>query len=512
MKFWVITDTTAPSINEDLIVLPCFEHDFANNEANTASVSHLNALAYGSLLKHASVRGFQGKNGQTMMHFLSSSILSAQRAALVGLGNSSEVTLTSVQLALKEAFKLIGSEKAEQVTIDLKPILASGIDAFALGKMISITGHLILYTGLNYKTRNVPKPNVLKKLRVIADADHAGIILQGLQEGDAIGRSVNLARDLTTMPANVLTPEALKREAQKVAKDSSGSIKGKYHGKQKLADIRANAILAVNQGSTKDPWMSELTYTPEGGPTKDHIFFVGKSVCFDTGGLDLKPAAGMRFMKRDMAGGAVALAIIKAVAALKLPLSVTVILPAVENMPDGNAFRPGDYIKTMNGFTVEVDNTDAEGRLTLIDAITWAHQQGATHVVDLATLTGAVKSIGGDVAAALFGNNESFTKLVADTANAQDEPVEVMTMHPELRELNASEVADFSNSGGELAGSTTAAWFIREFAGEKIPWCHIDIASVAYRNRAIKLDPRGSTGYGVRTGVALVQAMAKNQK
>ncbi len=317
---------------------------------------------------------------------------------------------------------------------------------------------------------------------------------------------------LTTMPANVLTPVALKNFAQLTEKESAGSIKGKYYDKKKLAKMKANAILAVNQGSSKAPWMSELTYTPEGGPTKDHLFIVGKSVCFDTGGLDLKPAAGMRFMKRDMAGGATALAILKAVAALKLPLSVTVILPAVENMPDGNAFRPGDYIETMSGLTVEVDNTDAEGRLTLADAITWAKKQGATHMVDFATLTGAVKSIGGDVAAGLFGNNASFTQLVAETARGQDEQVEVMTMYPELKDLNASDVADLSNSGGDLAGSTTAAWFIREFAGEETPWVHLDIASVAYRNRAIKLDPRGSTGYGVRTGIALVQAMAKMQK
>lgn len=511
MKFWVITDTSLPRVNEDMVVLPCFEHDFDGNFAKTESVSHFNTLSQGSLLKHASVREFAGKNGQTMLHFLSSSILSSQKALLMGVGKSSEVTLASVQLALKEAFKTIGSDKAEQVTFDLKPILALGIDPFALGKMISITGHLILYTGLNYKTKNAPKSK-FSKLRVIADATNAGAILQGLQEGDAIGRSVNFARDLTTMPANVLTPAQLKNYAQLVEKESGGSIKGKYYDKKKLAKMKANAILSVHQGSSKAPWMSELTYTPESGPTATHLFIVGKSVCFDSGGLDLKPAAGMRFMKRDMAGGAVALGIIKAVAALKLPISLTVILPAVENMPDGNAFRPGDYIETMSGLTVEVDNTDAEGRLTLADAITWAQKQGATHIVDFATLTGAVKSIGGDVAAGLFGNNASFTQLVADTARSQDEQVEVMTMHPELRELNASDVADLSNSGGELAGSTTAAWFIREFAGEKTPWVHFDIAGVAYRNRAIKLDPRGSTGFGVRTGVALVQAIAKNQK
>ncbi|MBP7864093.1 leucyl aminopeptidase family protein [bacterium] len=511
MKFWVITDTTLPRINEDMVILPAFEHDFDGNRAKTESVGHFDSLASGALLKHASVRGFAGKNGQTMIHFLTSSILAAQKALLMGVGKSTEVTLQSLQTAVKEAFKQIGTDKAEQVTFDLKPLLALGLDPFAIGKMISITGHLILYTGLNYKTRNAPK-NKFSKLRVLADAANAGAILQGLSEGDAIGRSVNFARDLTTMPANVLTPVALKNFAQLTEKESAGSIKGKYYDKKKLAKMKANAILAVNQGSSKAPWMSELTYTPEGGPTKDHLFIVGKSVCFDTGGLDLKPAAGMRFMKRDMAGGATALAILKAVAALKLPLSVTVILPAVENMPDGNAFRPGDYIETMSGLTVEVDNTDAEGRLTLADAITWAKKQGATHMVDFATLTGAVKSIGGDVAAGLFGNNASFTQLVAETARGQDEQVEVMTMYPELKDLNASDVADLSNSGGDLAGSTTAAWFIREFAGEETPWVHLDIASVAYRNRAIKLDPRGSTGYGVRTGIALVQAMAKMQK
>lgn len=511
MKFWAHSDPQRISVGEDLLVLPCFEHDFTGNFFQTESLVELNNLSARSLANYASCEKFAGKQGQVLVYFLSNSLIRARKIVLVGVGKTTDVSMKSLQSTLKQMFRTIKEERAQKVTLDLRPLISQGMDPFAVGKMISVSGHLLLHVGVNYKTRNAPASNKLKKLRVLVDVPHQATVLQGLREGDFIGRSVTFARDLTAMPANILTPSELKRYAQQVEAESEGAITGKYYCKHKLAEMKAGAILAVNQGSIKEPWMSELTYTPEGGPTPIKLFFVGKSVCFDTGGLNLKPASGMRYMKRDMAGGATALGIIKAVASLKLPISVTVILPAVENMPDGDSMRPGDRIETMSGLTVEVDNTDAEGRLTLADAITWARKQGATHIVDFATLTGAVKSIGGDVAAGLFSNNATFGQLVADTANAQDEPVELITMHPELRDLNSSEIADLSNSGGELAGSTTAAWFIREFAGEDTPWVHFDIAGVAYRNRALKLDPRGATGYGVRTGIALAQILAQRQ-
>jgi leucyl aminopeptidase len=237
------------------------------------------------------------------------------------------------------------------------------------------------------------------------------------------------------------------------------------------------------------------------------LTIVGKSVTFDSGGLDIKPADGMRHMKRDMSGGAVTLAAIQAIAAMGLPIKVRCVMAATENMINGKAYKPGDVIHTMNGLSVEVDNTDAEGRLTLADAIEYAKRLGDSTIVDLATLTGAVKMVTGDVGACVFSNNDEFSSLVVSSAASQGERLLNIPMWEEFRDSNKSDMADLKNSGG-APGSTTAAYFLRSFAGEEIRWAHLDIAGVAFRDRELGADPRGSTGFGVRTLVELATRLA----
>jgi len=275
--------------------------------------------------------------------------------------------------------------------------------------------------------------------------------------------------------------------------------------------LGANGILNVGKGSDEPCYLIELTYTPPSGATKDVLGYVGKTVCFDSGGYDLKPADGMRHMKRDMSGGGSVLAVIEAIANLQLPISVKAYMAPVENLVNGKAFKPGDRIRMLSGLTVEVDNTDAEGRLTLGDMITYARQNGVTHIVDVATLTGAIRQVNADVAAGLFTNNEAFGRKLKAAGERAGEQYEILTMWPELREFNKAEMSDLKNTGGPGgAGATTAAWFVREFAGEETPWIHLDIASVAFRDREVGVDPKGSTGFSVRTLVELASEFAKN--
>ncbi|MBZ0189339.1 MAG: leucyl aminopeptidase family protein, partial [Candidatus Obscuribacterales bacterium] len=364
----------------------------------------------------------------------------------------------------------------------------------------------------HYKTKaGGHKPEVpLATLRVLTEAFEQETVRKGMFAGRSIGYGVNLARDLVTTPAGELTPMRLMDVSKGIVARSQGLVKGTYYWGSRLKELGANLLMAVGQGSGNPPVLIELDYTPPSGPTKNVLCLIGKSVTFDSGGLDLKPAAGMREMKRDMSGGATVLGALQAIIDLKLPISVKVIMAATENMTGSHAYKPGDVLKSMNGLTVEVDNTDAEGRLTLADAIEYAKRRNVTHIVDFATLTGAVVSIGGDVASACFGNNAQFTRTVRDVAVSQGEKMIEMEMYQELRSLIDSDIADLKNSGGPLAGSTTAALFLSEFAGKDIPWVHVDIAGVAFRSRELEGLPKGATGYGVRTAVALAAELARN--
>jgi leucyl aminopeptidase len=327
--------------------------------------------------------------------------------------------------------------------------------------------------------------------------------------GFQVAASVNLARDLarTNRPAPSLPPSSPLWRRRWPRATNSLSIKVFDH--KQLKKMGAHALLAVAQGSDEKPCLIDIVYSPVGSNESDPVALtlIGKSVTFDSGGLDIKAADGMRNMKRDMSGGGVTLAAIQAIAALGLNIKVRCVMAATENMINGRAYKPGDVLQTMKGLTVEVDNTDAEGRLTLADAIEYAKRQGDTTIVDLATLTGAVKMMTGDVGACIFGNNDEFTNQVFSAATSQNERLLPVPMWEEFKDSNRSDMADLKNSGG-APGSTTAAFFLRAFAGEEIKWCHVDIAGVAFRDRDMGPDPRGATGYGVRTLVELATRLA----
>lgn len=312
--------------------------------------------------------------------------------------------------------------------------------------------------------------------------------------------SVKLARDLTNMPGNDLTPERLAYYAEEMARELELDIE--VLDEWSLAEENMGGILGVGQGSINPPRMIVIHY--DGDPSsKEKWGLIGKGITFDTGGISLKPAANMEDMISDMGGAAAVLGAIRAIASMKLAVNVVAVIPTAENMPSDRALKPGDVITTMSGYTVEVINTDAEGRLVLADGMTTAIKRGATKLVDVATLTGAVLvALGTEATGAITNNAELMERVLAASAKS-GERVWQLPAYAEYKKLIRSDVADLKNSGGRHGGTITAGLFIGHFAEDK-PWVHLDVAGTAFLSSARKWEPKGATGVMVRTLFQLI--------
>ncbi len=320
------------------------------------------------------------------------------------------------------------------------------------------------------------------------------------ERGRIIGEAQNLTRDLVNEPANKLTPAALAEAAKKMASDLG--LECEVLDQEAMAKLGMGALLGVAQGSSNPPFLIAIKYRPSETGGKDHLALVGKGVTFDTGGISIKPSEGMEKMKYDMAGAAAVIGAMRAIAQLKPSISVTGYVPTVENMLNGNAQRPGDIVTTLSGKTVEVLNTDAEGRLILADALTYANRNGATHIVDAATLTGAIAIALGHYNVGAFTNNEEFLQRFLKVAKGAGEKTWPLPMDEEYKEYLKSAFADLPNIGGRYGGSITAAWFLREFA-DPTPWIHLDIAGTAWLDDGKAWMSKGPTGVAVRSFVRL---------
>lgn len=329
---------------------------------------------------------------------------------------------------------------------------------------------------------------------------------KGLARGRIIAESQNFARDLINEPSNKLTPKILAEKAEAMAKQAGLAVE--ILDEKKIADLKMGALLSVAQGGPEPPRMIVITYTPANlKPGAPVIGLVGKAVTFDTGGISIKPSEGMEKMKYDMAGGATMIGVMRALAALKPNVKVICVVPSTENMPGGKAQKPGDIQTAMSGKTIEVLNTDAEGRLILADGVHYAKQLGATHLVDAATLTGAIVVALASINVGVFGGtDQAWTDKVLASAKAAGEKMWQMPMDDEYREFIKGTVADIQNIGsGKGGGSITGAWFIREFAGDT-PWVHLDIAGTAWNDDAKTWLAKGPTGVALRTLVHLAMS------
>jgi leucyl aminopeptidase len=314
-----------------------------------------------------------------------------------------------------------------------------------------------------------------------------------------LGESSNRARELANEPGNVLTPRTFASRIAALA--AEGGVRAEILEQQQIEALGMGMLLGVAQGSVEPARLVVLRYEPptSAGPATSHVLgLVGKGVTFDTGGISIKPAEAMDRMKDDMAGGAAVAGAMRAIGLLGAPIRVLGIVPIAENMPSGTAIRPGDVLKSAEGKTVEIINTDAEGRLILGDALWYARQLGATHLVDVATLTGAIVVALGRITSGLLGAPDTWVEHVRAAGERAGDAMWPLPLFDEYREQLKSEIADMSNTGGRPAGSITAAMFLKEFTGG-LPWAHIDIAGTAWAEEAKPYQPKGATGVAVRT-------------
>jgi leucyl aminopeptidase len=353
------------------------------------------------------------------------------------------------------------------------------------------------------KSKREPDGAGANTVGLLVKASNPGVE-RGLRYGGAIANGMELTKRLGNLPPNICTPSFLADEARKMAKKWNLDIE--VLETKQLEALKMGSFLSVAKGSSQPPRLIVLKY--RGAAKSAPIVLVGKGITFDTGGISIKPADGMERMKDDMAGGATVIAALRAIALEQLPLRVIAVVPATENMPGGSAIKPGDVLHSAAGLTVEVNNTDAEGRLIVGDGLWYAKELGATHLIDVATLTGACVVALGKVTTGLFGT-DGWVEIVHAAAERAGEKVWPMPLFEEYRESLKSEIADMLNSPGRAAGAITAAMFLKEFA-DKTPWAHLDIAGTAWAEDARAWSPKGATGVMIRTLVEVARTAGKN--
>lgn len=422
----------------------------------------------------------------------------ADKVLIVGLGKAEEFNLNKIREVSSKVIKKAKALKAKTICTILHGAGTAGLEEFNCARMITEGALIGNYSFEKYKSKKEDdeeeKDNKkeIESLEIIElEASKTESINKGIETGRIVAEGVNFARDLVNEPACAATPAMLAESALSIE-----GLETKVLEKEEIEKLGMGMYLAVGKGSILPPKFIHMKYSPSGTPKKK-IAIVGKGITFDSGGLDLKPPSAMRMMKEDMSGSAAALGIMKVIAQLKPEVEVHGIIAACENMPNGNAYRPGDVITAMNGKTVEVDNTDAEGRLTLADAILYANRQGVDEIIDIATLTGACVVALGYLAAGVMGNDEELIKKLIDSAEKGGERFWQLPLYDEFKEELKSDIADMKNCGSRYAGASTAGFFLKEFAG-KTKWAHIDIAGTAWLDKELKELSKGPSGSGVR--------------
>jgi leucyl aminopeptidase len=376
--------------------------------------------------------------------------------------------------------------------------LAEAVKAIAEGAVVANTDYNYYHS--DRKQQEIDELTIL----VPANAD-VKALEHAANAGQIIGESQNFARDLVNEPGNKMTPTILGQRARKMAADVG--LQCEVYSEDKLHELKMGAFWSVSQGSPEPPALIILKYEPAGAPQEPVLGLVGKGITFDTGGISIKPADGMEKMKYDMAGGAAMLGAMRAIALLKPNVRVISVVCAAENMPSGTAQKPGDVQIAMSGKSIEIINTDAEGRLVLADGLHYAKQLGATHLIDAATLTGACVVALGGINAGVFANDEDYFNRFAAALKKSGEKMWRLPIDEEYKELIKSPIADIKNTGGRYGGAITAAMFLKEFVGDT-PWIHLDIAGVAWQEESCPFIAKGPSGIAVRTLVELVKGFA----
>jgi len=451
----------------------------------SAAAAGIDRAAKGYLASVVRRGDMQGKPGSTLLlHSVPG--VAAERVLLVGLGRERDFLEKRYRESVAAAVRALNATGAEEATLHLTELTVGRRDsAWKVAHAVTVAGECG-YRFTQMKSKVEGDGPALRRLALNVDRAAEKRAAAGLKQGLAVVQGMDLAKDLGNLPPNICTPAYLAGRARELAKRYR--MKVTVLERADMERLGMHSLLSVAQGSAQPPKLIILEY--RGGPKKAKpVALVGKGVTFDTGGISLKPGAEMDEMKFDMCGAASVLGTLKAVGEMKLPINVIGAIPATENMPGSRATRPGDVVKSMSGQTVEILNTDAEGRLILCDALTYIERYQPAAVIDIATLTGACVIALGHVASGLFANDDALAREVNSAADTAHDRVWHMPLWDDYQEQLKSNFADFANIGGRPAGSVTAACFLARFTG-KFKWAHLDIAGTAWKSGKEK----GSTG------------------
>ncbi|HUD72136.1 MAG TPA: leucyl aminopeptidase [Dongiaceae bacterium] len=450
---------------------------------------------------------FHGRAGRRLLwHAPPDAGSRARRILLLGLGGREDLTVDRYRRALGEA--LVEADRLGATTVALPLPTGDGLpfDARAAGRAVAEGFWLGTYRFDRYRSDPRPGRRHLKQIVVACGGAPIKDVQKGVERGETLANATNFARDLVNEPAGVLTPARMAEIATDAAKRSGLEIK--VFGPDEMRAQGMGGILGVGQGSTQTPRLIHLIYRPHGKPTR-RIAFVGKGLTFDSGGLSLKTAEGMETMKCDMAGSAAVLATLCALRELGVTAEVHGVMGMAENMPGGGAIRPGDVVRIMNGKTIEVRNTDAEGRVVLADCLAYVSRlEGVDTAIDLATLTGACVVALGPMACGVMGNDRGLIDEILAASEAAGEPMWPLPLYPEYREHIKSDIADVKNTGIRWGGAITAALLLQEFVRDGMRWAHLDIAGPAFGEKEYSYLGKGGSGVGVRTLLRLLTGPA----
>jgi leucyl aminopeptidase len=480
---------------------------FKDEKADDGFLKDLDAASGGLVKSVIDSEEFKGKEGETAyLHLPPAGGLKARRLLLVGVGEKAEYNAAFVSEFAGTAARFLRGKNAKSIAVvprledDPELIAATVVEGAIIG----------LFEIDKYRTSD-KEQKVIDRLVVVVDGADKDALNRGVKRGQIVGESVNFTRDMANEPGAYLTPTNMAERAQEIASEFNLSIDVLDEARMQKEGM--GSLLSVSRGSDEPAKLIILKYTPA-KPPKDNgqlLAFVGKGITFDSGGISLKPGENMELMKYDMTGGATVLGAMRAIAQLKPSIPVLGVAPCSENLPSGKATKPGDVVRAMTGKTIEVINTDAEGRLILADAIAYAKKLGATRIIDLATLTGAVSIALGDVNAAVLGTDQELIDEIIAAGNEVGEKFWQLPLDKEYSKQIKSDIADIKNVGGRKAGTITAAAFLKEFA-DGVAWAHLDIAGTAWGDEAKPYRSKGPTGIAVRTLINIVNRAARSEQ
>ena len=474
---------------------------FKDEKADKGFLKELDTATGGMVKTVIDSEELKGKDGETVdLHLGSGTKLKARRLLLIGVGEQSEYQAAQVSVAAGTAARLLRGKNVKSIGFVFRTELDPETSASA-----AVEGAFMALFDLD-KYRTVDKEaKTIDLFVVVSEADQERIG-RGVTRGQIVGESINFTRDLANEPGASLTPTDMAERAREMAKEFGLSID--VLDEAQMQQEGMGSLLSVSRGSEEPAKLIILKYTPASAPKngKELLAFVGKGITFDSGGISLKPGENMELMKYDMTGGATVLGAMRAIAQLKPSIPVLGVVPCSENLPSGKATKPGDVVTAMTGKTIEVINTDAEGRLILADAIAYAKKLGATKVIDMATLTGAVSIALGDVNTAVLGTDQQLIDEIIAAGKEVGEKFWQLPLDKEYSKQIKSDIADIKNVGGRKAGTITAAAFLKEFA-DGLSWAHLDIAGTAWGDEAKPHRSKGPTGVAVRTLLNIVRRL-----